>query len=69
MDCHSDVQKVPIMLRSQSFRKPVKYQTVISPDEKAEEIMNLKAASPDFLFSRSKLARAANGILDNSNPK
>ena len=40
-----------------------------NPDENAEEIMNLKAASLDFLFSRSKLARAANGILDNSKPK
>ena len=40
-----------------------------NPDEKAEEMMNLNAASLDFLFSRSKLARAANGMLDNSKPK
>ena len=40
-----------------------------NPDENAEEMMNLKAASLDFLFSRSKLARAPNGMLDNSKPK
>src|SRR5450432_520913 len=40
-----------------------------NPDENADEMMNLKAASLDFFFSRSKLARAANGMLDNSNPR
>jgi hypothetical protein len=38
------------------------------PEEKADDIMNLKAASDDCLLARSKLAIAAKGIVDNSSP-
>ena len=39
------------------------------PDEKAEDIMNFMAASDERLLSKSKLAIAANGMLDNSRPR
>ena len=38
-------------------------------DEKADEIINFIAASEDCLLCKSKLASAANGMVDNSNPK
>ena len=38
-------------------------------DENADEIINFIAASEDCLLCKSKLARAAKGIVDNSKPK
>ena len=38
-------------------------------EEKAEDIMSLKAASEDCLLVKSKLAAAANGIVDISSPR
>jgi hypothetical protein len=39
------------------------------PEENAEDMIILKAASEDRRLSRSKLHKAANGIVDNSRPK
>jgi hypothetical protein len=38
-------------------------------DEKADDMINLKAASEDCLLVKSKLAAAANGMVDISSPK
>ena len=38
-------------------------------EEKAEDMISLKAASEDCLFVKSKLAAAANGMVDISSPR
>jgi hypothetical protein len=40
-----------------------------NPDEKADEMIILNAASDDRFFSRSKFASAANGIVESSNAR
>ena len=40
-----------------------------NPDENAEEMIILKAASDERFFSRSKLASAASGIVESSNAR
>ena len=40
-----------------------------NPDEKAEEIISFIAASDEAFLRRSKLAIAANGMVDSSSPR
>jgi hypothetical protein len=56
----SENERVPVAPYSREIPKSM------IPDEKAEERIIFMAASEEIFFSRSKLAMAATGMVDNS---